>query len=110
MNDGLEQMKRLLHNGISEYKLLIASREIAIKSLEEALSNTPMSNLHRILAAMKGELALLSAARDRREKGIVIVVEMEIAVQAASKQRNQTKRNPQTAMMGTKPFKVSVES
>ena len=85
MNDGLEQMKRLLHNGVSEYKLMIASREIAIKSLEEVLKGTPMSSLHRVLAAMKGELALLSAARDRREKGIVIVVEMEIALQDSLK-------------------------
>ena len=94
MNDGLEQMKRLLHNGISEYKLLIASREIAIKSLEEALSNTPMSSLHRILAAMKGELALLTAARDRREKAIVIVVEMEIALQDSLKAAKPDEEEP----------------
>jgi len=94
MNDGLEQMKRLLHNGISEYKLMIASREIAIKSLEEVLKGTPMSNLHRVLTTMKGELALLSAARDRREKAIVIVVEMEIALQDSLKAAKPVEEEP----------------
>ena len=104
MNDGLEQMKRLLHNGISEYKLMIVSREIAIKSLEEALSNTPMSSLHRILAAMKGELALLNTARDRREKAIVIVVEVEIALQDSLKTVQPVEGEPPDGDDGDQAF------
>jgi len=94
MNDGLEQMKRLLHNGISEYRIMIASREIGIKAFEGVLKDAPISNLHRILAAMKGELALLTAAKDRREKAIVIVVEMEIALQDSLKSAKPVDEEP----------------
>lgn len=83
MTENLSQMKRHLHDGIAEYKRMITAKIAVLRALERGLAQggTYRSNMTRVAVSLKRELQLLADAMKSRETAIVIISEIEIALE-----------------------------